>query len=448
VRRLPWLLCFCGILVAADFQAGVARIPITPQEPIWLSGYASRKHPSEGVLHDLWAKALALEEAKGGRLVIVSTDLIGLPLAVSDLVAARVQKQYGLDRARLLLNSSHTHTGPVVWPNLETMYDLPPEQERLLRDYSRAVADALVSVIGAALGDLAPAELSFGQGTAGFAVNRREFTPEGVKIGVNPDGPVDHSVPVLKVSGAEGELRAAVFGYACHNTTLTGEHYQISGDYAGFAQIEVERAHPGATAMFLALCGADQNPNPRRTEQLAVQHGNALAAEVRRVLSGKLHPVRPPIRAALQTVELNFAHHTREAFEEELQDANPWKVRRAKAMLKAYDERRPVRSVTYPVQAVRFHKDLTLLALGGEVVVDYALRAKREFLNETLVVAGFSNDVMCYIPSARVLREGGYEAVDSMIYYGQPGPFTEEVEETVFRTVRQVMRRVGVDARR
>lgn len=443
MRRLAGLLLLCGALGAADFKAGIARVPITPEGPIWLSGYASRTHPSDGVLHELWIKALALEDPGGGRLVIVSTYLIGLPRVISDEVAARVMKAYGLDRARLLLNSSHTHTGPVVWPNLQTMYDLPPEQERILKQFGRRVVDELFTAIGAALGDMTPARLSFGQGSTGFAVNRREFTPERVTIGVNPGGPVDHSVPVLKVTGSDDELLAVVFGYACHNTTLTGHHYKISGDYAGFAQSEIEQAHPGATAMFLMLCGADQNPNPRGEVEIARRHGASLATEVDRVLSGNLKPVRPPIRAAFQMVDLNFAPHTRETFEAELNDENRWAVRRAKEMLKAYDKRRPVRRIPYPVQAVRFNKDLTLVALGGEVVIDYPLRIKREFPKETLVIAGYSNDVMCYIPSKRVLREGGYEAEHSMIYYGQPGPFTEEVEDTVLDTVRQVMRRVG-----
>ena len=444
MRKLLFLAGMCGVLSAADFQAGVARVAITPETPIWMSGYASRTKPSEGKLTELWAKALAIQDGKGNRVVIVTTDLIGLPRALSEEVAARVQKQHGLDRARLLLNSSHTHTGPVVYPNLMTMYELDAEQERAVKDYARNLADKLVEVIGAALGELAPANLSFGQGTAGFAINRREFVPNGVKLGVNPSGPVDHSVPVLKVTGADGTVKAILFGYACHNTTLTGEHYKISGDYAGYAQTEVEKAQPGATAMFLALCGGDQNPNPRSTEELAVQHGTALGAEVKRVLGETMKPVRQPIRTAFQIVDLKFAHHTRETFENDLQDQNKWKVRRAREMLKAYDERRPIRQAPYPVQAVRFGSDLTLLALGGEVVVGYALRAKSEFPKETLVVAGYSNDVMCYIPTLRVLREGGYEADSSMIYYGQPGPFNEEVEETVFKTIHQVMRRVGV----
>lgn len=432
-----------GALLSAEFKAGVARMPITPEGSIWMSGYASRKKPSEGVLHDLWAKALALEDRRGNRVVIVTTDLIGLPRAISETVAAQVQKQYGLERARLLLNSSHTHTGPVVRSNLNLMFDLSEEERDKIERYGRALTERLVSVIGAALGRLAPADLAFGQGEAGFAVNRREPTEKGMRIGVNPKGPVDHSVPVLRVTDAGGKLVAILFGYACHNTTLTGEFYQISGDYAGFAQIELERTYPGAAAMFLMLCGGDQNPHPRSTLELAERHGRTLAEEVERVLSGRLHAVRGPLRAAFRIVEPQFAPHTRETFEQRLNDPNPVRVRHARAMLALYDERRPIRRVPYPVQAIRFDDTLTLVALGGEVVVDYALRIKREYPGEDIIVAGYSNDVMCYIPSLRVLKEGGYEAVDSMLYYGQPGPFNEDIEETVFSGIYDVLKRVG-----
>jgi neutral ceramidase len=438
-------LVLAGTLTGADFKAGVARLKITPEGPIWLSGYAARKHASEGVVHDLWAKALALESSKGGRVVIVTTDLIGLPRAISELVAARVEKQYGLERARLVLNSSHTHTGPVLRANLSAMYDLSPEDDRRINGYSRTLTDALVSVVGAALGDLAPAQLWFGRGQANFAINRREQTAKGMRIGLNPAGATDHEVPVLRVTTPDGKLRAVLFGYACHNTTLGGDFYKVSGDYAGFAQLAFEAAHPGTTALFMELCGADQNPNPRGTIELAEKHGQTLAAEVDRALTSPLKRVRGPIRAAFQVIDLDFTPHIRETFEQRLNDPNPARVKNAQLMLKAYDAGRPIRRTSYPVQAVRFGSDLTLVALGGEVVVDYALRAKREFdaRKEPLVVAGFSNDVMCYIPSLRVLKEGGYEPVDSMLYYGQPGPFAEDVEERVFAAVREVLRRVG-----
>ena len=230
MNKLLVFAAFAGALGAQEFRAGVARLNITPEGPIWLSGYAARNRPSEGKLTELWAKALALEDAKGGRLVVVTVDLIGLPRSLAEEVAARVQKQWGLERARLLLNASHTHTGPVVYPNLITMFELDAVQEQTVRDYARGLADKLVAVTGAALGDLAPARLAFGQGQVGFAVNRREVTPNGIRLGVNPSGPVDHSVPVLVVSDPDGRTKAVVFGYACHSTTLTAEHYKISGD--------------------------------------------------------------------------------------------------------------------------------------------------------------------------------------------------------------------------
>jgi|YelNatPaOPRAMG01_1025707.scaffolds.fasta_scaffold02619_19 hypothetical protein len=443
MRLFTLLLSSAAALFAAEFRAGTARVDITPTESIWLSGYASRTKPSQGVATKLWAKALAFDDGRT-KVVIITTDLIGLPRAITDVVSARLSKQYGLERSCILFNSSHTHTGPVVRPNLILMYDLDAEQERRINAYAERLTEALFTVAGAALGDLRPAKVSAGHGQVGFAVNRREFAKGAVRIGVNPQGPVDHDVPVLCVASPDGKLRAVLFGYACHNTTLTGEHYQISGDYAAWAQMEIEKSHPEATALFLQLCGGDQNPNPRSTMELAEQHGKTLGTEVLRVLRGKLDPVTPPLRTAYKLTQLEFAPHTREQFEKDLSDKNVWVVRRAKAMLKAYDEGLPVRRTPYPVQAIRFGKQLTLLALGGEVVVDYSLRAKREYgARERLIVAGYSNDVMCYIPSLRVLKEGGYEAVTSMIYYGQPGPFNEQVEELVFDAIHDVMARVG-----
>jgi neutral ceramidase len=440
--RLGLLFLAAIALHAADYKAGLARLIITPERPMYLSGYATRTHASEGKIHDLWAKALAIEDRKGGRVVIVSTDLVGLPRAITDLVAARALKEYGLDRARLVINSSHTHTGPLIRSNLSMMFTLSAEEQSRVDEYSRQLTDKLVAVVGAALGDLAPANLSFGNGVAGFAMNRREPTPTGIKNGVNRSGPTDHDVPVLKVTAPDGKLRAVLFGYACHNTTLTGEFYQFSGDYAGFAQIAVEKANPGATALFLMLCGADQNPYPRSKLEYAEKYGADLAAEVARIMSGPLQPVRGAILAAFQIADLQFAVHTRETFESRLKESNVYRVRHAKAMLATYDQGYPIRRYPYPVQAIGFGKDLTLVALGGEVVVDYVLRIKKEYGSKRIIVAGYSNDVMSYIPSLRVLKEGGYEASDAMLYYGLPGPYNDDVEDRIMRTVGQVMKRV------
>lgn len=442
IRILIPLLLSAFAINASPLRAGVGRVDVTPEGPIWMSGYAARTHPSEGVLTRLWIKALAIESAPAEKIVIVTADVVGIPRAVSDEAAARAAKQYGLDRRQILFNASHTHTGPVVWPNLANMAVFAPDDKQKLIDYQRRFVDALVSAIGAAIAGLAPASIEYGEGSATFGVNRREPTPNGMKIGVNPNGPVDRSVPVLKITGADGKVRAVLFGYACHNTTLTQDTYQLSGDYAGIAALELEQRHPGSTALFLMLCGADQNPNPRGTPDLARKHASALAAEVDRVLGGTLTPLSGPVRSVFRITTLRLAMRTRQDFEAELQSKNAAQARRAQAMLNALDLRTRIDRIDYPVQAVRFGRNLILVALGGEVTVDYDLRIKREFPGTRLIVAGYSNDVMCYIPSARVLKEGGYEAVDSMFYYAQAGPFAPDVENRVMAAVRRVMKDV------
>jgi len=459
-KLLFLLLVVAAPLFAAEdkpeFQAGVAKVKITPPTPFWMSGYSSRTNQSMGVFQDLWARALALRDSRGHRVVIVSCDLIGLHHCVSDDVFVRAKKQFKLDRSDVLLCCSHAHSGPVVGLNLNVMFDFSAEDKQRVLEYSARLTDNLVNVIGDALKDLAPAKLATGHGSVGFAINRRQRTAaDKIALGVNPTGPVDHDVPVLKVTSPDGKLRTILFGYACHNTTIGGkgeklaDFYKIHGDYAGQAEAELEKLHPGTTAMFTILCGADQNPNPRGSLELAVEHGRTLATEVERVLGAETRPVHAPIRTAFQSVQLDFARHTRQTFEEELKKAedpkkpNKFFQRRAKLMLTAYDQHHPIRETPYPVQAIRLGNDLTLIALGGEVVVDYQLRCKREFPNENLMAIGYANDVMCYIPSLRVLKEGGYEVDMSMVYYGQPGPFAENVEEKVFKAIHQVMGKVG-----
>lgn len=447
LRALLLLWCAAAVAGAApkpEFRAGAAVADITPLSPIWMSGYAARKAPAKGAAEPIQAKALAIEDRKGSRVVILTTDLIGLPREISDHVAARLGNDQDLRRAQVLFNSSHTHAGPVVWPNLRPMFALDAAQQQAVEAYARRLTDELYHVAIAALSKMEPAKLHYSEGSAGFAINRREFRKDKVVFGTNPEGPRDHTVPVIDVRSANGKRLAILFGYTCHNTTLGAEFTKISGDYAGAAQRAIEARYPGATALFILQCGADQNPNPRGKPEQVEAHGKQLADGVAKALSGESTELHAPLKTSFLLTDLAFAPHTRGQFEEEAKHQDVYRARRAKLMLERYDAGQPLNKTPYPVQAIRFGKELTILALGGEVVVDYQLRARRLYPGEKLFVAGYSNDVMCYIPSLRVLREGGYEAAESMIYYGMPGPFTEDVEETVFASVRRVLKQVGV----
>jgi neutral ceramidase len=437
------LLWLTSSASGADLTAGVAREVITPKLPIWLTGFASRTRPAnDGKLHDLHAKALAVDDGRGGRIVLVTVDLLGLPPEVIEPVTQAVKKQHGLERSQILFNSSHTHSGPVVWPAIPVLFDFKPDERAAALGYQQELIDKLTRVIGEAWRSRVPAELSWGQGQTDFASNRRAARLKST--GQPVVAPVDHSVPAIRVSTRDGKVLAAVFGYACHNTTITGENYEVNGDYAGFAQLEFEKIHPGAMGMFLMLCGADQNPEPRGRIPHAERHGRVLAEEVSRVIKAPMQQLNAPLKTSFRTVQLEFAPHTRETFEAESRHKDKYRVRRAKLMLEAYDAGKPVRELTYPVQGLRFGDDLTILALSGEVVLDYTLRLRKEFPHEKLISSGYNNDVVCYIPSKRVLKEGGYEAVDSMIYYAQPGPFRDDVEDRIFGAIRRLMRDLGV----
>ncbi|HJT76861.1 MAG TPA: neutral/alkaline non-lysosomal ceramidase N-terminal domain-containing protein [Gemmataceae bacterium] len=437
---------FCVVAVgscpAADFKAGVATRVITPPGPLWMAGYGSRDHPASEKLHDLHVKALALEDAGGGRLVLLTSDLVGIPHDLSHEVADEVHRRTGLPRERLMLTCSHTHCGPVVNGSLIDMYDMPPEEAKKIGPYTDRLRDWMVEAIVGALHDLKPARLAVGKGTARFAVNRRQPTPKGVINGYNPGGPVDDDVPVLRVEAADGTLRAVVFGYACHNTTM--QFYKWSGDYAGFAQIDLEKKHPGAVALFWIGCGADANPLPRSKLELCEKYGRELADAVEAVLGGPMTPVSGPFTARYETIALPLgALPSKQQWKAEMLSKQVAVRRRAARMLHALENGGKIADHyrDYPVQVWRLGGEVLWVALGGEVVVDYDLRLKKELAGgPTVWVTGYANDVMAYIPSRRVLREGGYEADSSMIYYGLPTKWSPAIEDLIVGKVHDLVR--------
>jgi hypothetical protein len=196
--------------------------------------------------------------------------------------------------------------------------------------------------------------------------------------GIPIAGPVDHRVPVLAVRGSSGNLRAVLFGYACHATTLN--FYRWCGDYAGFAELMLQENHPGSVAMFWQGCGADQNPLPRRTVELCRKYGRMLALGVQQILAQTMQPIKPHLQTAFAFVTLELdGVYSRQDLESHAQRGG-YLARRAKRLLKELDEGKELpTSYPYPVQVWKLGEDLLWIALGGEVVVDYALKCKELF---------------------------------------------------------------------
>lgn len=434
------LLLFLLLPLAAQpaWRAGTAKVSITPTQPIWMAGFDSRTKPSEGVLRDLYAKALALDDGSGKIAVMLTIDLVAISPSIADPVVVRAAK-LGIPRERLMLNVSHTHSGPGAGEEFVFRYKdrLAPEQIAVVRAYTKGLIEKLSNVMEQSVRNLAPARLSFAQGLAGLAVNRRRVANRSWP------GPVDQDVPVLAVRGDGNDLRAIVFGYACHNTSLN--NYQINGDWAGFTMEELEKEHPGAVAMFVQGAGADSNPLPRRTIELSMRHGATIAAAVREVLASRMKPVDGPLNAVFEITDLPFqAPPSREELMARLAGKDEIKKRNARWLLDALERDGKIRtSYPDPMQVWKFGGGPTLIALGGELVVDYALRFKARYGWADTWVAGYSNDVFGYVPSLRVLKEGGYEGGDSLLSRPYPGPFAPEVEELIVDKVDALVRKAS-----
>ena len=406
------------------FQVGLSRIDITPDYPIRLSGFGGRRTESEGIVHRIWAKAMAIKDQRNTLGILITVDNLGLPDAMVREVSARLSKRATLPLGHLAVTSTHTHTAPMVRGVAPTLFGQPipePHQKRIDR-YTGELTDNLERAAMAAIADLKPARMVWANGTVKFARNRR-----------TAGGPVDHDLPVLFVSNPDGTARAVYFSYACHCVTLS--HNKIGGDWAGFAQIEIEKQFPGALALASVGCGADSNPDSGvqgGQVDLAEGQGQQISREVARLWKGNLNPIQGKLGIQYQRLDLAFdTPRTRDEWQARFKQGGAVGYH-AGVNLERLDhgETLPTK-INVPIQSWHFGNDLALVFLPGEVVVDYSLRLKRELDRSRLWLNGYSNDLPGYVPSERILKEGGYEGGDAMVYFDQPNRFAPGLEDRI-----------------
>ena len=430
------------ISTTSGWKAGVARVVITPEKTMWMAGYGHRNRPAEGTLHDLWAKALVVEDAGGNQAALITTDLLGIPKHVSDRIRGRLKAKFNLSKAQIVINSSHTHTGPVLSNSLSDIYPLDKEQLKAIEQYTQKFEEQVITMVGEALNSMKPVQLYAENGVTRFQVNRRNNKESLLDQQTELKGPNDYAVPVIKVVDEAGSLMAVAFGYACHPTVLSS--YEWSGDYAGFAQLELEKKYPNTVALFFQGAGADQNPLPRRSVALAQQYGQTLAAAVVRVLNEEMRPLSPKLLTAYTEVELQLTTPpTKEELSKMVKESSGTEKRWATRLLGQMKQGEPIlTSYPYPLQVWQLGDQL-IFSLGGELVIEYAIKLKEIFGHEIFVL-GYSNDVMSYIPSATILKEGGYEGESSQRVYGLPGPWASNIEIKILDGLMQLTEQAGV----
>lgn len=425
------MACVSGTLYSAAFadesvyDVGVAAVDVTPGYPIRLNGFAGRTTESEGITQRIWAKALAIGSDEQKPVILITLDSLGIREPMVNEVARRLKEKAGIERAQIAVAFSHSHTTPKVNGACDTIFcmDIPPEHQANIDRYTAELADHLEAAALKALADRKPATLSWAVGKVGFAKNRR---PEG--------GPVDHSLPMLVVKSAQDDsLRAIYVSYACHCVTLGNN--KISGDWSGYAQEAIERNHPGVVGMVSIGCGSDANPDSNVTDgntAVAADQGDQIGDEVDRLLAGALQPVTGPITATLAHVDLPLNTPPTRGELVAVAEGNY----NAKFQLAILDRgEQLLTKLDYPIQTWAFGDSLTMVFLAGEVCVDYAVRLRVELDPARLWMHGYANDFCAYIPSERLLKEGGYGGGSEYVYFALPNTLQPGLEDKIIGEV-------------
>jgi neutral ceramidase len=444
-----------------EFRAGSAKAKITPEELGWLGGYSHRNRPAEGVAADLWTRVLALKDRQGRSRVLVNADIHIFTRHQHQEIVKAARERFGIQESELMLIATHTHSGPALPSGFEPAisWDLNEGEMRKLHAAADRIRDQILDAMARALSDMQPARLAFGRGEARFGVNRRVLKSDGeYDFGSNPAGISDPDVPVLLVESPKGAPLAVLFTYACHCTTIrNGQEgfYKYHPDYAGIAAEEIERRLTGATALYVTGCAGEIDPQPQGGVSQAELHGQSLSAVVLDTVGrSRRERIRGPLRTSYREIGLPLAAiPSRQKYVELSGSQIAYRQRHAQFILAQIDAGTLPREVPLPIQVWQFRKDLTLVALGGEVCLDYALRLKKELGAARTWPVAYANEVPCYIPSERILKEGGYEAgwdhdqgpgvpgaTSNILFYGWAAPLASGVEGRILTAVHSLLK--------
>ncbi|MDH5603761.1 MAG: neutral/alkaline non-lysosomal ceramidase N-terminal domain-containing protein [Cyclobacteriaceae bacterium] len=420
-------------------DVGISKVDITPEVPMRLSGYGSRTEVYDSVGQKLWAKAMVMGSDEEAPVVMISMDLVGFTAAMAERLSKKLAETAGLPRENIAFMATHTHSGPEAGALVNIFGNhMSGEHIGQIVAYIDLLEKKLEQLVWDALNNRQPSLVYTGKGAVGFAMNRRVLKDgKWTGFGETPDGPVEHDLPLIHVTDGKGKTRAMLINYACHGTTLTGEHNFVHGDWMGSTQVNLEKLYPGAIALISIGCGADSNPTPRGKTEHVEAHAGEVTREVERLIQKtKLREITRVPKTGFEYITLTF---------DKVPDHQEFIVQARENNAAGLYARNSLETIArggsipatyeYPIQVFSFGGELTMVFMGGEVVVDYVHRLKKELNNQDLWVNAYANDVTCYVASQRMYDEGGYEVDGSMWYYNKPSRFVKETENTIISRI-------------
>jgi hypothetical protein len=389
---------------AAGFRAAAAKVDITPQTPQWLMGYQARK--STGVHDPIYHRVVALE-AGGTAFYLVASDLTLFSPAVYDDVAAELESSLGIPRAHFWWSVTHTHAAPEVGPPGIYKTLLGRSDHEWDRDYAGFVKQALVRAVREAHDHLEPARIAFDRGIAMANINRRAKDVDGtVSLGLDPYGPADRQIGLMRIERTDGSPIAWIANYAIHGTVMGGQNLQISGDAPGTVAAYLE-SKTGATVLFVN--GAAGNLAPIYSGYADARSGHlsqfrALLGD--RILAAGRQPVPATADVSLWAGERTVTTARRAGLE--------WPEELGRYATES--------AIRLPVRFLRIN-DTVIWSTPVELFCEIAMTVRERSRFANTLYFGYTNGWLGYLPTAQAFAEGGYEPKTSV--------FTPQAEKDV-----------------
>ena len=429
--------------------AGAARVDITPSGNCLMGGFAGRDHGCEGIHDNLYVTALALSRHRK-KLVIIGVDILALNNEQMEKIWMLADKRLNLRRDQLFINCSHTHAGPEVRPTFNYETCAPGQVGKPDPVYIDELLENIILSADKALKSLKAADVTWGIGVTFIGINRRapdksiySQQATGYENFPNPAKEIDRTCPVILIKDKKGKPISLVFSASCHPTTMRYDNYLISAEFPGVTRRILEKDLDGAPSLFLQGIAGDVKPhqvvvgNRFRSgdfEDIEIV-GQELAADIKSTIKKGLKPLDIRIGTALKRVALPFDKTWNEetfrryASKEEAQYRRIW----AEHWLKKLSQGETIpKSIDLTLSIVELSSELRLLGIAGELLTDIGLKIKHQFKNGTTLPFGYTNGEVAYIPDAKALREGGYEAIETVFFsHDKPAPFVEETEEII-----------------
>jgi neutral ceramidase len=416
--------CLCVGMGAASAQAdepgplrvGIATADISPDFPAFMRGFGARNRPSEGVAKEVAAQVVVFDNGQT-RVALMTVDLCWIEYRQAlDLRAAA--EAAGIPQQHLVINFSHNHYGPFFRTGMGNAFNL---------EYDVLFKQRTDPLFAAAVENLQPALLDYTVGQSTMAVNRRQLDDQGKYVGMRPEPrkPIDPDVPIMRVLTPQGQVRAVIFGYACHPTTASGDMlYLIGPDFPGHARDWMRAVYPDAEPIFLQGFGGDIKPGAVRpvgsgsgtggrfgATTLADEFGTkaAMGHELARGVCRALGVPPPPVPADRPT-----------ALEQAL--ATPVVLGGVLELVDlptSPDDPTKMWPNGIHMGALRIG-DVYMFCSQGEVLSSMGLRIKRELGDMRVWTNGYCHTIGNYIGDAQSWDEGGYEA-------GRYAPAAEDI---------------------